>query len=283
METDEKMDSPVIYAAVSGDSYVIYAWNEKGLVDEIDRIKIGQIFIERYNQKIDQFLKAGIRLENGRRDGNFLIFRINDDPIMDVEIPTLEYYTEENFSEHGFEGVKYIKTAFINLNGKLTQVFRIEKTEDLFFFDAYQMYVLGMKVKNCKNCGRVFIVKKNQVRCEECRKAGYGEKDKYKSLMESPLRKRKRQVQQNLRLWHPGENNYQRIYGNALIARVNACTNIADIDALINIHHAFNDLDKAMHKPTISSAENHTKSWDEQKFTIWEKADPGKWIRSWYE
>lgn len=86
--------------------------------------------------------------------------------------------------------------TYITVNGKLRELFQVDKLSDLYFYDLFRLKENKNTVKQCKECGHAFIANTRAIVCDECRKAGKIEERKRKNLMGDETRKKFHQIKQ---------------------------------------------------------------------------------------
>ena len=269
-------------AVVTDEGYVIYndlydVENENYVYKEIARVKLGQPYIDSYNDTyiIDELHAAGLRLKDGWFEDSYFCYKVGDKterlylPSIQTEIPQ-------------FGNTPYIfdfdEIGYMMYENKVTPVIRIYQISDLYFYDRMRLIQSNAKLKYCEDCDKLFIAHKNQVRCEECRMSGAGEKKKYLNIKNNPVRNKRRKMIQKLSKWHSGNNNYQNVYKNDLIGLFK--DDGSNLDYLDELHQQFKTLDK-----TITKSKNVVliEQWDNEKFNIWKQENPAAWLNEWIE
>ena len=273
MEKKRIIDS---YAIVGNDSYIIYNHYEDGKIKKGKTLEFGKPFLETYNKYIDEIHAAGFRLNDGELDKEILTIR-NGNEVKEFYLPSFEN-TMKEYEKDNLPFLDFHETGYIKLNGKITSVIHIYEESDLYFFDLNRLQEMNVKFKYCEDCDRLFIARKHQVRCEECQKSGMGEKKKYQNVMNDPVRHKRRNMIQKLRMWHKGNNLYQNQYKNDLISRFNE--DGSNLEYLDQLHNRFKDLDKDILK---SKNIELIDEWNDKKFCIWQQENPEQWLKEWYE
>ena len=275
-----------MYVTVTKTGYTLYDVNGNGVIEECGKLKTGQIYLDQYNKQINQIHRFGVRLKDGVIDhGMFFQFPNSEGGIKEIWLPSL--LSKDPFgidhTEKDLWSINYIESAYTTINGEFTQVFRVEDIEELYFFDIHRINESGKKLKNCEDCDKLFIVNKNQVRCEECRKAGKGEDKKRENRNNNPFRKMKKELQDDLSHFHPGNNGYQKIYRKDFYAMMNKCSTEKELDILKQLHVRYKELDRHVIKHSDLIDDYLLEKWKKHKFDIWNENNPETWLQFWYD
>lgn len=164
----------------------------KGHKRTIHLIPIGSIVMNQFNQNWDNYKKeGGSRTEALHKNTISLI-----PPYCPTWIFPDEKPVEYDLYNFEFADLPYIPMTYITVNGKLRELFQVDKLSDLYFYDLFRLKENKNTVKQCKECGHAFIANTRAIVCDECRKAGKIEERKRKNLMGDETRKKFHQIKQ---------------------------------------------------------------------------------------
>lgn len=158
----------------------------------IHLIPIGSIVIKQFNESWDNYKAAGgIRTEALRRNVKSL-----NPPYCPLWIFPNEKPVEYDLYNFSFSDLPFIPASYITINGKLRELFQVNKLSELYFYDLFRLKEKQNAIKQCKECGHAFIANTRAIVCDSCRKEGKIEERKRKNLMKDEIRKRFHQIKQ---------------------------------------------------------------------------------------
>ena len=247
-------------------------------------ISIGQIVTDRYNKSLQSYKDAGGTVEE--------VLRLHETGKKKVAppYPPTWIYPKKKPAEQSLTGMKfsdmpYIKVCYIQFMGELTPVFSVNSLSELYFYDLFRMKAAGVLIRECMDCGRAFPAKTTAVRCEDCRKAGMGERKKQSNLKNNPTRSLIKQIKDRVKK-RPTSDSFTEGYLKH-IGYVVGMPEEADLSCV----QVVDSLDRKYWKRLWELYQHMQRSnnsdlkekWQKDWYNLFTQNDPEKWISDWEE
>lgn len=159
----------------------------------VEKVKIGDIALKKYNSEMENYIKHNSVSEKGKRP--FSTKKVH----LSAPFQPIWLYPEKQedilLSDLDFQSdIAYSQVGFIPFDGEIIPVFNVSSVDELYWYDLFRLRAAGLRIKQCEDCGCAFVAKTTAIRCESCRKAGKGEEKKQTNLKSDPARKLKKGI-----------------------------------------------------------------------------------------
>ena len=258
--------------------------------ENVHIIPTGQIAIDVYNENQQKYLDGGGTVEEllkAYKSGKWLI---SLEPLYAHFWPfSQKPPKEQDLSDLDFSILPYIKVCFIQYMGEQIPVFSVEELSDLYYYDLYRLKTSRKIVRACEDCGKAFFAHTTAVRCDDCRKAGAGEKKKRDNLNRDLAKKQIKRIMDRDRRRSKDRYHYQLLdqireardrMAKGEFTQEEFEKRIKEIDEL---DEKYMRLKRRIDSAICCMPEYMFKRWKDEGHTMFIQDDPEKWLKEWYK
>ena len=255
---------------------------------DVQIIPIGQIVTDRYNENLQSYMDAGGTVEE--------VLSVHKTGKIKIAPPYVPFWiypqkkpVELSLSDIDYSDMPYTKVCYIQFMGELTPIFAVDSLSDLYFYDLFRMKTAGVLFRECTDCGRAFLAKTTAVRCEDCRKAGMGEKKKYQNRKGDNARNILYKIKDRARKRDSSpeyQNGYYNPLHNLIATAIENLTGkelLERAQELETLDSKFSKLRRRINANNYAIDDETYKQWQKECYTMFTQENPEQWLRNWYD